>query len=358
MQFHLGPKGEFMVRHGLLFTLLALLAWSPYGIWAQTPTPSSRTAQSGGGTQSASDIEDVESDEGRTALPEPVQRSASRPSLLRRHAQAGFTPEEKDIIADKCKFGLPKPQPGAALGQIKVIVRDGYVLGHSSHDRIPYWVCEHAQKPDLAGKLKRKDGNKPDPFKPDPKLDGFPRAELKDYKGSGYDRGHMAPAGDQNRERRLKNETFYLSNMVPQIGPTYNRGIWKALEEAVRGWAIDRNEAWIITGPLFYDPLEEDESTADGEVPYYTIGDDEVAVPTHCYKIVFAKKDGEWQSIAFVLENKTYGKPFQLKPYIVTVKWIEDRAGLDFFSEFPDDPQNHETRTRLETQKSALWDDQ
>lgn len=74
-----------------------------------------------------------------------------------------------------------------------------------------------------------------DDFRADSSIPFGYRAELDDYSGSGFDRGHMAPAGDMKRSRKVMSESFFLSNMSPQVGIGFNRHIWKNLEEAVRG---------------------------------------------------------------------------------------------------------------------------
>src|ERR1039457_6622523 len=102
--------------------------------------------------------------------------------------------------------------------------RQGYVLEHSSVDKIPLWVCESVAADQLGGHLARSNR-----FKADPDLKG-PRAYPKDYVGSGYDRGHQAPAGNQTVDPDLKDQSFYMSNMAPQR-PSLNRGIWKRLED-------------------------------------------------------------------------------------------------------------------------------
>ncbi|MBI3568910.1 MAG: DNA/RNA non-specific endonuclease [Gemmatimonadetes bacterium] len=233
------------------------------------------------------------------------------------------------------------------FGPTKVITRAGYELEHSATDKIPLWVCEHMTKYDVTGSLKRP---KPEPFAPDPELPPGSRAEKKDYVGSSYDRGHQAPSADQTRSQVRQNETYYLSNMAPQA-PQLNQRIWKNLEEHVRDWAAAKGELFVITGPMFYDPKEDDPSTADGSTPYYLIGPDEVAVPTHFYKILASPPRGSegWQFLAFVMENRGYSSPFHLEKQLVPVSWIEERTGLRFFPGLPGELAG------LKTAKAALW---
>lgn len=154
-------------------------------------------------------------------------------------------------------------------------------------------------------------------FQPDPDLEPGQRAELVDYAKSGYDRGHMAPAGDMRWDKDAMTESFFLSNMSPQNGIGMNRGIWKDLEDKVRGWAIARWELYIYTGPIYETGTPK------------TIGPNHVAVPAHFYKIIFDPIKVE--AIAFIMPNAAL-KTKDLPKYIVTINEIETKTGLDFLS--------------------------
>ncbi len=353
-----------MTRHGLILTLLipigAIVVALPLlcGQNVRSDTSASTTTTSGDGkprsTGPATEADEEFNGESTSSSDGGIQSSLRASAFSKGRRQSEFSSDEQTWIKDNCKWNMPASRQGASLGPVIIIAREGLVLGHSSLSKIPYWVCEHATAARLNGPGNRKLSK----FLPDPKLARFPRALLPDYAHSGYDRGHMAPAADEKTTQKMMDDCHFLSNMVPQIGPTFNRGIWAQLEATVRKWTLARGESWIVTGPLFYDPLEEDETTADGLVPHDAIGDDHVAVPTHCYKILLAKSaDGDWQSIAFVLQNKTYAKPFQLSLYLTTIDWIEERAGLDFFPALTDDPSSLELMNRLESTKSAMWEE-
>ncbi|KAF0221119.1 MAG: DNA/RNA non-specific [Geobacteraceae bacterium] len=190
-----------------------------------------------------------------------------------------------------------------------LLCRKGYLLAHDSYCLTPFWVAEHLTKPKASGALKRKDS-----FKADPNLTKGHRAELSDYKSSGFDRGHMAPSADMSWDAQAMKESFYLSNMVPQ-NPNMNQHIWKELEEKIRQWALDRGELYIYTGPIF----------AGEEIE--AIGDNEVCVPTHIYKIVYDPKMVE--AIAFIMPNEPLD-PSDIPNYIVTIGEVEEQTGLDF----------------------------
>jgi endonuclease G len=266
-------------------------------------------------------------------------------SVAQVQLQAGLIPKDQQRVDKNCLFGQPLLNSSWRFGPTDLVPRDGYVLMHSATDKIPLWVSEFVVKGQLAGKLDRDDK-----FAPDETLKPGRRAELIDYKGSGYDRGHQAPAGDQTTDKKLKAETFYLSNMAPQV-PALNQQIWRGLETHVRDWIIERGSGYIITGPMFYDPKEEDPKTANGTIKHKVIGPDGVAVPTHFYKIVVAKDaSGRWQSIAFVMENRKYQKPYDFTSFIKPVEWIEQRTGINFMPELDALEQK-----RLEHSSSPMW---
>lgn len=312
-------SSAFRLRICLVPVLALLLgACSPARRSPQTaPTPDDASRASVSGVVSRAETENV-------AL-------ATRPAGFTKIAQqqAGLTTAQRRLVDSLCPLGEPKVDPAFGYGKTHVVARRGYALEHSDADRIPIWVCERLLPDQLGGNLTRAN-----PFAPDPDLPGNARAELKDYKGSGFDRGHQAPAGDQTVDEQLKNETFYLSNMAPQA-PRLNQRIWARLEDQVREWALTRKQLWAITGPLFYDPEEEDPSTADGRVEY-TVLNGRVAVPTHFYKLVAAQAaNGTWEFLAFVLENKGYPESVKLDQFIVSVQWLEERAGVDLVPKLP-----------------------
>ena len=143
------------------------------------------------------------------------------------------------------------------------------------------------------------------------------RSTLKDYQGTGYDRGHMAPAADFYYSAEAMSESFYLTNMMPQV-PGNNRGIWKYLETYTRAWAEAFGEVYVITGTIY--------SPARG-----TIGAN-VKVPSHVYKIVYAPLSNK--SISFIFPNEKLPVD-DLEKYIVTVVDVESATGLKFFPTLP-----------------------
>lgn len=262
--------------------------------------------------------------------------------------QAQLTPEDEKNIAKHCPFGMPSAEPGFEHGKTQFATRNGYALQHSSVDKIPKWVCESVDVADLTGNLPR-----PDDFRPDTKLPSTERSELVDYKGSGFDRGHLAPAGNQTVSKPRKSETFFLSNMAPQVGKKFNQSIWANLEDLTRSWVADEQltEARMITGVFFYDPEEDDESTADGFIDFEMIGPNHVAVPTHFFKIVVGRfKDGTTNAIAFMMVNAPHNPPFQFSKHIVSIDFLEEKTGFNYLPDL--DPLEEQ---RLERKPSPMW---
>lgn len=254
----------------------------------------------------------------------------SRPSHFPRLApQAGITPEQQALIEANCgPFGRPEKDPAFDFGLTRFVVREGYALEHSSVDKVPLWVCERIVPEQLGGSIPRKDA-----FAADTQLPPGERSELSDYKGSGFSRGHMAPAGNQTKDADRKKATFFLSNMSPQLQP-HNSPTWSSLEDAVRSWVSSGklDVEHVITGGFFYDPAEEDPATADGQIDVQVIGANSVAVPTHFYKIVIGREHDEWRSVGFVVEHRTgIGAIHDFKAFVKSIDWIEERTGLNFF---------------------------
>ncbi|WP_250514709.1 DNA/RNA non-specific endonuclease [Caballeronia sp. INDeC2] len=181
-----------------------------------------------------------------------------------------------------------------------------FALLHSGVTKGPLWSAEHltANSVDEA-----KNNTRTNRFFVEKRLPPGESAQLSDYKKSGYDRGHMSPAGDRASTKGMA-ESFSLANIVPQ-DPSNNRRIWARIEEAVRRLTEESGEAFVVTGPLF-----------SGR-QLQTIGDSRVFVPTQLYKVVYLPQ----RQIAFavVVEN-TPTDTYTMK----TVRELEAMSGLAF----------------------------
>ena len=206
--------------------------------------------------------------------------------------------------------------------------KEFFIICHDSHWRTARWVGYHLTAENLQGNQGRTND-----FRPDPELPPDERSELSDYKGSGFDRGHMAPAGAFKRSREAMSTTFLLSNMAPQT-TRLNRNIWRLLEQDVRTLAREFGEVWVFTGNLF---LDDDDNPTE---PTQRINN-RVAVPTHCFKAILMKSnDGDLQTFAFIMPNIRGSIPGPVTAHLTTVDDVEAKSGSDFFAGLPDDIEN------------------
>ncbi|MDY5931919.1 MAG: DNA/RNA non-specific endonuclease [Candidatus Ornithospirochaeta sp.] len=205
--------------------------------------------------------------------------------------------------------------PAAIPGE-QIVTHTGYTLSYNEEYEVPSYVAYELTRNEVLG-----GGEREDSFKADPAI-RTGSATLADYKGSGYDRGHMAPAADFKWSAEAMSDTFYLSNMCPQAG-AFNRGIWADLEAAVRTMAYDNGSVYVVTGPVL----------TDG--PYDTIGKNKVAVPKRFYKVVLDYSDPDIKAIGFVLPNE--GSDRSLESFAMSVDDVEAITGIDFYPALPDD---------------------
>ena len=210
----------------------------------------------------------------------------------------------------------------------QIIKHTGYTVSYNSDYKIANWVAYELTKKEVTD-ANEKRTNK---FVYDPKVKGA-SASREDYAKSGYDKGHMAPAGDMKWSARAMQESFYLSNICPQK-PALNRGIWQSLEETIRVWAKEYGELYVVCGPVIEDNLKR-------------LGKNRVGIPNKFYKVVCDPKGG--RAIGFIFENRGY-KDTDLRNYVITVDSVEKVTGIDFFPNFPDDIER-----KMESQVDFKW---
>lgn len=209
---------------------------------------------------------------------------------------------------------------------LRVRHRKGFSYGFSPRWRQSIWVAYQYVSEELTQRVKRGRNFTSDP-------EEALAATNDDYKNSGYDRGHLAPAADMSWDAQAMRESFYFTNISPQE-PAFNRGIWKELEEQVRIWTRRYDTLYVVTGPLFI------------HEPRYT---GRIPVPSHFYKALLIKSDNQWESIAFIIENRKIVVP--LDEFRCTVDSLEQVSGLDFFSSLDD-----AIESRVESQYHAnIW---
>jgi endonuclease G, mitochondrial len=213
-------------------------------------------------------------------------------------------------IAERLRgLEIPKLNPKDDL-----IFHMGYILSYNETFEQANWVAYKLTAGETKSVVERSNR-----FRVDPEVKTGTANDL-DYKGTGYDKGHLAPAGDMGWSETTMQESFYYSNMSPQ-DPGFNRGVWKRLEELVRSWAVEDQVIYIVTGPVLTNGLP-------------TIGTNEVAVPKYFYKVILVKQESGSRELGFIIPNAASGAPLQ--SFTVTIDSVETITGIDFFPALPD----------------------
>jgi len=211
----------------------------------------------------------------------------------------------------------PLEEPQILEGENR-LQHSAYSFVYSEIHEQSKWVAYQLKKSELQKNTKRSNR-----FKADKSVSSL-TASNKDYRKSGYDKGHLAPAADMVWDKTAMNESFYFSNISPQL-PGFNRGIWKRLEGDVREWAEKYDSIFVVTGPVFKGVIE-------------TIGENDVSVPSHFFKAILVYSPQYVSSIAFLFPHeKCKGSEFD---YAVSVDSVEAFTGLDLFYRLPDKLEN------------------
>ncbi|XP_060927732.1 endonuclease G, mitochondrial isoform X1 [Limanda limanda] len=244
------------------------------------------------------------------------------------------------------KYGFP------SLANIKT--RESYVTSYDPRTRTASWVIERLNPASLSGSSNRKDCE----FRADDSVHVFHRSTNDDYRGSGFDRGHLAAAANHKWSQKAMDDTFYLSNVAPQVkhththththtrthththtlsyslcvcaqNPHLNQKTWNNLEKLCRSLTKRYLNVYVCSGPLYL-PRQE----ADGKlyVRYQVIGQNHVAVPTHFFKVLILEQaDGRGVELrSYVLPNEPIDEKVPLERFLVPIETIERASGLLF----------------------------
>ena len=209
---------------------------------------------------------------------------------------------------------LCMPAPLKTTPEI-ILRKKSYVVSYNQDTRMPNWVAWQLTAEHTDGELKRMNNFHEEENCP------RPRATLQDYKGSGWSRGHMCPAGDNKWSRDAMYDSFSLVNVCPQDSKL-NSGVWNSLEMDCRQWARQYGEVYIVCGPVLMKRQHE------------TIGPNKVVVPEAFFKVVLCMV-GKPKAFGVVVRNNEGTKKRAL--YYNSVDDVERLTGLDFFPSLPDD---------------------
>lgn len=225
------------------------------------------------------------------------------------HVSSAKTSHSESVYPDEFNVSfLPNSTTGA------IVTHEAYTLSYSESHEQAEWVAYELKQSDLSkNDFKR-------PYFNEDKSVKTKSADWRNYKNSGYDRGHLCPAADRKYSFDAYTETFLTSNISPQ-NREFNAGIWNRLEQKVRFWAEKYDGVYVVTGGVLEGNLK-------------TIGYENVSVPNEFYKIIVDVTDGEYKAIAFLIPNKASSNSFY--DYVVSIDEIEEATGIDFFPNLAD----------------------
>lgn len=200
----------------------------------------------------------------------------------------------------------------------KIVHHNFYSLSYSEKHEQAEWVAYELNKDHITStNFKRPYFTKDQKVKTQ-------SAHYRNYSNSGYDKGHLCPAGDRKFSKEAHDETFLTSNISPQ-NHEFNSGIWNRLEQKTRYWAQKYQNLYIVTGGILTPNLE-------------TIGSEKVAVPKYFYKIILDFHEPEIKAIAFLIPHNKSEKA--LYKFVTSIDEIEKITGIDFFPEIEDSLEN------------------
>ena len=218
------------------------------------------------------------------------------------------------------KYELPKIQ---STQPEKIVHHSGYSVSFNTDWLIPNWVAYELTAEEVQGVEPR--GNS---FTPDPQIWQSPSTD--EYKNSGFDRGHMAPAADMKWSKQAMTESFYTSNICPQ-NQNLNKGDWKDLEEHVRNMATLYDHVFVVCGPIV--------SLKPNHIGY----NQKIAVPDAFFKAILRRKDDTWSALGFMMPNKAGHK--NLSSYAMSIEELEIIIDMNLFYNLPDDVEEQVEKT-------------
>ncbi len=228
--------------------------------------------------------------------------------FLNKKEEQAIVDSGREIKTPTVAFFLPTSTTG------QVVHHQGYSLSYSETHEQAEWVAYELKKEHLS------QTNFERPYFEIDKAVKTVAASWRNYKNSGYDRGHLCPAADRRYSKEAHDETFLTSNISPQ-NHDFNSGIWNSLEQKTRYWASKYNGVFVVTGGVLGRNLK-------------TIGNEKVAVPKQFYKIILDYNEGDPKVLAFLMPHVNSKQP--LYNFVVSVDAVEELTGIDFFPELDD----------------------
>ena len=230
-------------------------------------------------------------------------------------AQADAPGLEIPVIQKKAAKGKAVNGKAANVtGSGTIKRRFAYTVSYNHGTRQPNWVAWTLTRAHASGKLKRGD------FEDDMDMPS-PKGTKADYFNTGFDRGHMCPAGDNKWNQKAMDECFLMTNMCPQTH-ALNAGVWNSIEQQCRTWAKKYGKVYIVCGPIFLNKQ------------HRKLGKNKVVVPDAFFKVILRTGKNP-QAIGFICRNQS-AKGLQKKDCVNSIDEVERITGYDFFSKLPD----------------------
>ena len=231
--------------------------------------------------------------------------------------------EESNKAESSSQLYMPSSLPN---NNEQILIRKAYVTSYNIKTKIPNWVAWHLTSDHADGAIRRHNAYYEDEDVP------TPRATNADYKGSGWSRGHMCPAGDNKWDETAMIESNLLTNMCPQHA-SLNSGLWNVIERDCRKWAVKYGDLYIVCGPILL------------KKEHKTIGKNLITVPEAFFKVIL-RLSPEPAAIGFIVRNNEGKK--KKDQFVNTVDEVERITGMDFFPSLPDEIENEvEANTNL-----------
>jgi len=232
--------------------------------------------------------------------------------VLNKEEEHKVVSDGQEVKAETNAYFLPSSTTG------QVVHHNGYSLSYSEAHEQAEWVAYELKKSHLSSTNHKR------PYFEIDQAIKTGAAHWRNYKNSGYDRGHLCPAGDRRYSKEAHDETFLTSNISPQEHQ-FNSGVWNKLEQKIRYWAKKYNGVYVVTGGVLKGHLK-------------TIGDEQVSVPNLFYKVLIDYNNGNPKMIAFLIPHENSNKP--LYEFVVSVDEVEQLTGIDFFPQLEDSIEN------------------
>lgn len=239
-------------------------------------------------------------------------------SFIEEHPQKGwgYFPKYRVVVTDTMCLSvhdgeLPKMKDSSCFVRSE---KGRYAFNYSTTHGSAEWVAYRLTRSDLTGeKVKRTTK-----FRPDSTVvaRGWHTATDADYYRSSYNRGHLVPSSDRIKTKTENVATFSYANVAPQHA-RLNSGVWLMIESKVKEWAYAYNEIYVVAGSIVADDSK-------------YIGANKIAIPTHFYKCVVLRYEGEWYGIGFITPNEADVSDDYTR-YRMPINKVEKIIGKDLF---------------------------